>query len=314
MKLGRGKFKVEGTLCLPNKTGEQTEFSGFPCVVFLAGSGPCDRDSTIGENKPFKDLALGLASQRIASIRFDKVTHTHQKTFRKRKGITLTDEYVEHAMDAVLQAQNHPNILPHGVFALGHSLGAVVAPIITAMNNSTAGCIIMAGPAEPVYRCLVRQLRYIMSLDGPEALYLNKQIDATQAQAELADSDKLTLSTPAKKLPFGIGPSYWLDYRKFKPIETCASLKKPVLVMQGDRDYQITIQDDYRHWEAALSEKQNVQLRIYERLNHLFISGSVPSTPIEYTVPGNLDEQVVNDLAKWVTENSPVTPEAQTLI
>ncbi|KAJ5094112.1 hypothetical protein N7456_009973 [Penicillium angulare] len=309
MTLGKGKFKVEGTLCLPNDIGERAEVSRFPCVVFLAGSGPCDRDSTIGENKPFRDLALGLASQNIASIRFDKVTHTHRKTFRDRKDITLTDEYVEHAMDAVLQAQKHPNILPHGVFVLGHSLGAVVAPMITAMNNLTAGCIIMAGPAEPIYRCFVRQLRYIMSLDGPEALYLNKQIDAAQAQAELADSDKLTLSTPAKKLPFGIGPSYWLDYRNFKPIETCASLKKPVLIMQGNRDYQVTIQDDYLQWKAALSEKQNVQLRLYERLNHLFISGSVPSTPIEYTIPGNVDEQVINDLTKWVAGNSPVTLE-----
>ncbi|KAJ5195624.1 uncharacterized protein N7498_009062 [Penicillium cinerascens] len=212
--LGKRDFKVGGSFCLPNATEEQAEIPKFPCMVFLAGSGLCDRDSTVEENRPFKDLAWGLARQGIASIRFDKVTRTYPKAFRNRKNMILTDEYVEHAVDAILQCQNHPSILPNRVFVLGHSLGAVVAPIIAAMDASVAGCIIMAGPAEPMYRCLIRQLRYIQSLDGPEALYLSKRIDEMQAQADLADSDHLTLSTPATQLPFGIGPSYWLDYRK----------------------------------------------------------------------------------------------------
>ncbi|KAJ5194796.1 uncharacterized protein N7498_008234 [Penicillium cinerascens] len=213
--------------------------------------------------------------------------------------MTLTDEYVEHTVDAISQCQNHPSILPNRVFVLGHSLGAVVAPIIAAMDASVAGCVIMAGPAEPIYRCLIRQLRYMQSLDGPEALYLSKQIGEAQVQADLADSDHLTLSTPAKQLPFGMGPSYWLDYRKFNPIGTASSMKKPILIMQGGRDYQVTVQDDYQQWHTALHGKHNVQFHLYEQLNHLFIAGKGPSTPLEYRVPGNIDEQVIIDLAKW---------------
>lgn len=299
LTLGKGEFTVPGTLCLPAATDATAQ---FPCVVFLAGSGPCDRDSTIEENKPLKDLALGLASRGVASIRFDKVTLVHSKAFRKRKDITLTDEYVEHAVDAVLQGRNHPNILYDKVFILGHSLGAVIAPMIAAMDDDVAGCIILAGPTEPIYRCYIQQLEYIKSLDGPEALYIDKQIEQARDQADLADSDHLTMSTPARKLPFGIGPPYWLDYRRFKPVETVGSLGKPTCIMQGGRDYQVTVQHDYREWHEALKNKNDVQFRFYESLNHLFIAGTRPSTPLEYAIPGNVDQRVVDDLADWVLD------------
>ncbi|KAL2858514.1 Alpha/Beta hydrolase protein [Aspergillus pseudoustus] len=297
--LGKGKFKLGGTLCLP-PTQEQASKS--PCIVFIAGSGPCDRHSTVEENQPFADLAWGLACRGIASIRFDKVTHTHPKQFRNQKNISLTDEYVEHVIDALSHAHRHPSILPDKVFLLGHSLGAVVAPKIAMLDSSVAGCILMAGPAEPIYRCLVRQLRYLESLDGPEAPYLGRQIAAAQAQAELADSDLLNSSTPAKKLPFGLGPSYWLDYRKFDPIGIASTLDKPIIVLQGGRDYQVTVKDDYQQWQAALEGKGNVQFRLYQRLNHLFIAGDGPSTPLEYMVPGNVDEEVIRDISTWVLQ------------
>ncbi|KAL2817572.1 Alpha/Beta hydrolase protein [Aspergillus granulosus] len=297
--LGKGKLKVGGTLCLPPALPDQPK---FPCVVFIPGSGPCDRHSTVEANQPFKDLAWGLACQGIASIRFDKVTYKHSKAFRNRKNVTLTDEYVEYVADAVRHAHRHPSILPDQIFLLGHSLGVVIAPKVAALDASVAGCILMAGPAQPIYRCLVRQIRYTQSLDGPEAPYLGRQIDAAQAQAELADSDSLTLSTPAKKLPFGIGPSYWLDYRKFDPVGTASALEKPILVLQGGRDYQVTVKDDYQRWQSALQGQSNVQFGLYPRLNHLFIAGDGPSTPLEYLVPGNVDEQVITDIATWVLQ------------
>ncbi|KAL3483853.1 Alpha/Beta hydrolase protein [Aspergillus germanicus] len=299
--LGRGHFQVGGTLCLPPAQANSAR-SRSPCLIFVAGSGPIDRDSTVLRNKPFKDLAWGLACRGIASIRFDKVTHTHPKTFRAQKNVTLTDEYVEHVVDALLHAHRHPSILPDKVFLLGHSLGAVVVPKLATLDASVAGCILMAGPADPIYWSFVRQLRYLQSLDGPEAPYLGKKIEPAQKQAELADSDSLNLSTPAKKLPFGIGPAYWIDYRKFDPIVTVKTLEKPVLVLQGRRDYQVTVEDDYEQWQSALRGKGNVQFWLYERLNHLFIAGDGPSTPLEYMVPGNVDEQVIDDIAEWVLQ------------
>jgi pimeloyl-ACP methyl ester carboxylesterase len=254
------------------------------------------------ENKPLQDLAWGLACRGIASIRFDKVTHTHPKTFRARKNVTLTDEYVEYVADALFHAHRHPGVLPDKVFLVGHSQGTVVVPKLATLDAPVAGIILMAGPAEPIYWSFVRQQRYLQSLDGPEAPYLGRKIEQAQKQAELADSESLSLSTPANQLPFGIGPAYWLDYRKFDPIGTATGLEKPILILQGGRDYQTTVKEDYERWQSALRGKENVQFRLYERLNHLFIAGDGPSTPLEYLVPGNVHEQVLHDIATWVCQ------------
>ncbi|KAJ0413928.1 Alpha/Beta hydrolase protein [Aspergillus carlsbadensis] len=240
--LGKGEFQVGGTLSLPPAHDDR---SRWPCLILVPGSGPIDRHSTVQGNQPFKDLAWGLACRGIASIRFDKVTHTHLKAFRARKNVTLADEYVEHVADALSHAHRHPSILPDKVFLLGHSLATTVVPKLATLDASVAGCILMAGPAEPIYRSFVRQLRYLQSLDGAEAPYLGKKIEQAEKQAELADRESLSLSTPAKSLPFGVGPSYWLDYRTFDPVGTATALEKPILVLQGGRDYQVTVKDDY---------------------------------------------------------------------
>lgn len=54
--LGKRDFKVGGPFRLPDITEEQAGILRFPCVGFLAGSGLCDRDSTVEENRPLKDL------------------------------------------------------------------------------------------------------------------------------------------------------------------------------------------------------------------------------------------------------------------
>ena len=66
---------VPGTVAVPHGAGP------WPGVVLVAGSGSLDRDETIGRNKPFKDIAWGLASRGVAVLRFDKVTYTHAAQF-----------------------------------------------------------------------------------------------------------------------------------------------------------------------------------------------------------------------------------------
>jgi hypothetical protein len=69
----------------------------------LSGSGPCDQDSRVGCAKPFKDLALGLATLGVATLRFDNITYTHGAKFRNSAIFTLEDEYMGHARDAIRQ-------------------------------------------------------------------------------------------------------------------------------------------------------------------------------------------------------------------
>ncbi len=69
---------LPATLTLPSGEGH------FPAVLLVAGSGPNDRDETIGPNKPFRDLAQGLAAADIASLRYDKRTHTLWRADRRQ--------------------------------------------------------------------------------------------------------------------------------------------------------------------------------------------------------------------------------------
>jgi pimeloyl-ACP methyl ester carboxylesterase len=280
-----------------------------PCIIFIGGSGPIDKDSTIGALRPFKDMALGLANRGIASCRFDKFASTTAGIFLTRSTtVTLTDEYVYHVRNAIRKLSQHPNIDHTRIFLLGHSLGGLIAARLAA-ESSVAGCVLMACPAQPIYRCAIRQLRYFKSLDecggspsGDEPSTDNT-IETLENQADLADGPTLTRSTPASQLPFGLGPAYWLEYREFDPIQSLKTADCPVLVLQGARDYQVTVNEDYAAFYAKFQDRQNVRFRLYESLNHLFVPGEGECTPAEYDIGGSVDcvdVAVVDDIERWV--------------
>ncbi|HKT01382.1 MAG TPA: alpha/beta hydrolase [Rugosimonospora sp.] len=187
--LGTGPLAVPGTLTMPNPPGPH------PAVVLLAGSGPLDRDSTIGRNKPFKDLAWGLATRGIAVVRFDKVTCAHGDQVAHDAAFTADDEYLHHAVAAVHLLRRQPPIDPRRVVVLGHSLGGTVAPRVAAAEPATAGLVILAGGAQPLHWAAVRQFSYLASLDPATAAASQPTIDAITRQARAADSPQLSPAT-----------------------------------------------------------------------------------------------------------------------
>jgi hypothetical protein len=73
-----------------------------------------------------------------------------------------------------------------------------------------------------------------------------------------------------------------------------------MLILQGERDYQVTIDGDFSKWNESFYTNDNVTLKTYELLNHLFISGSGPPTNAEYLVEGHVDEEVIDDVSEWI--------------
>jgi hypothetical protein len=110
--------------------------------------------------------------------------------------------------------------------------------------------------------------------------------------------------TPAnaadKKSISGAPASYWLDLRGYDPPAAAKSLTQPLLVLQGERDYQVTMVDDFAKWKAALSGKRNVTFHTYPALNHLFLAGTGKSLPAEYSTPGHVAIDVINDIVVWI--------------
>jgi pimeloyl-ACP methyl ester carboxylesterase len=294
VELGTGPLAVPGTLSIPRGAGP------FPVVLMLGGSGPTDRDSTLGDNKPLKDVAWGLASAGIAALRFDKVTAAHGDEVRKNPDFALRDEYIPAATAALAVLRARADIDASQIFVLGHSLGGTVAPMLASIDGNVAGLIILAGGSQPLQWAIVRQVAYIAALDPNTAAAAQPGIDTLTRQAQLVDSAELSAGTPTSELPLGSPATYWLSIRDYNPVSTVASLTLPILLLQGGRDYQATVKDDLALWQAGLEKHPGTTTHIYDADNHFFLPGSGPSSPAEYGPGQHVDPQVVVDIVQWI--------------
>jgi dienelactone hydrolase len=269
--------------------------------VLVHGSGPNDRDETVGSNKPFKDLAWGLASRGVAVLRYEKRTKQYGAKIVSIPNLTAKEEVVDDALAAVELLRKTEGIDAKRIFVLGHSLGGMFVPRIGRLDPNIAGLIALAGATRPLEDVIPEQLAYIFSLDGSVSPEEQKQID--QAKEQAAKVKSLKPEDAGSTAPiFGVPVSYWLDLRGYDPAESAKALKQPMLILQGERDYQVTM-EDFKRWDTALAGKRNVTLKSYPGLNHLFIAGTTRSTPLEYEQPGHVDERVLEDIASWIKKH-----------
>jgi dienelactone hydrolase len=283
---------VPGTLSMPRRHGP------VPAVLLLAGSGPHDRDETIGVNKPLKDLAWGLASRGIAVLRTEKVTYAHGRELPET--LTLADEYVPHARAALDLLRTSADIDPQRLVVGGHSLGGTVAPRVAAVDGGVAGLVMLAAGAQPMHRAAVRQFRYLAGLGSEQSAGLAATAEAMAALADRVDRPDLTADTPPAELPFGVPGSYWLDVRGYDPVATAAALTVPMLFIQGGRDYQVTVADDLALWRAGLAGRGDVTFTVFEPGNHLLAAGQGPPSPAEYAALQHVDVSLVDEISAWV--------------
>lgn len=290
---GKSGWELPGTLTLPKKEGK------YPVVVLVHGSGPNDRDETIGPNKPFRDIAWGLAEKGIACLRYDKRTFVYgSKIAGDLTNLTVFGETVEDAGLAVQFLKTQDKINSSRIYVLGHSLGGMLIPRIAQITPDASGYIIMSGLVTPMEDIMVEQVKYIGELDGS----LSAEEKSTIASYEkMRDNvkrlDQNTGFTPSEL--FGIPASYWLDLKGYQPAVMAKEITKPLLVLQGERDYQVPVKE-FDMWKSALDGSKNATFILYPGLNHLMIKGEGKSSPQEYTIPGKVDSKVIGDIASWI--------------
>lgn len=289
--VGAGDWVLPGTVTIPVGKGP------FPAVVLVHGSGPNDRDETLYANKPFRDLAWGLATKGIAVLRYEKRTKAHAANIAALKDVTVKEETVDDALAAVSLLRKTTGIDAKKIFVLGHSLGGMLVPRIGKLDPSIAGFIVMAGSTRPLEELMVEQVTYIFSLDGTVSEEEKEQLDQIKAQAHKVKDPKLS----ATERLFGVPAKYWLDLRGYDPAEAARDLKQPMLILQGERDYQVTMAD-FERWRKSLSARKDVEFKTYPKLNHLFMEGEGKSTPSEYPRTGNVARYVLDDIAAWVKQ------------
>lgn len=293
--VGKGNWALPGTLTIPNGSGP------FPAIVLVHGSGPNDRDESIGPNKPFRDLAGGLASQGIAVLRYEKRTKAHPAKMTSIKELTVKEEVVDDALAAIDLLKKTAEVDKKKIFVLGHSLGGMLAPRIVSEDSSVAGMISLAGATRPLEDVIPDQYEYLFELDKTISPEEQKQLDEVRATRKkvkaLTKEDK-----DSKDLLFGVPASYWLDLRDYDPPKVAHGLKQPFLLLQGERDYQVTMRD-FGAWKSVLGARENVTFKSFPTLNHLFIAGTGKPTPAEYDIAGHVDEAVITEIGKWIKAN-----------
>lgn len=288
VQIGTAPWQLEGTLTLPKGVARA------PAVVLVHGSGAHDRDETVGGNRPFRDLAWGLASQGVAVLRYDKRTWVHGA--RMGPDITVEQEVIEDALAALAVARAQPRVDAARVYVLGHSLGGMLGPEIAARDTALAGLVVLAGTLRPMAELVIEQLAYLGGLDTNAAAEAQAQI----AELRVAMERLGRREVPPDSAAMGAPASYYYDLMDRPAADFLARVAMPIFVLQGGRDYQVT-RTDYELWQEALAGRANVRFEFYPELSHLFTPGTGMATPQEYMLgTGHVAAEVIADLAEFL--------------
>lgn len=271
--------------------------TNFPIVVLVHGSGPSDMDETVGANKPFKDLATGLASKGIASIRYVKRTLAYAGEFSKV--FTVKEEVMDDALAAVALAKTVPGADKKKIYLFGHSMGGMLAPRLATLSPDISGLILAAAPARKLTDLIDEQNRHAASTVKDSTGTVKKQLEEALKETTKARITKLGLMKPDSLL-LGIPAAYWVDLNLYDQVETAKKLiRQKVMVVQGGFDFQVSPQD-FQLWNAALSKKKNVTLKLYPELNHLLSPQKEKGNLSQYALPVSVSETLLNDLVTWI--------------
>lgn len=249
-----------------------------PIVVFVHGSGPNDRDETLGPNKFFRSLADSLAARGIASLRYDKRTMLY-------KGGADTLTYREETVDDAIQAvrQLHEAGYTH-IFVAGHSLGGHLAPLIAeATTHILDGVIILSGNVGNIQSAIESQLHYLGRQQGASEAMIRQSIEQMLAAlpARYREYDEAYTPQPVVRRLLAEHPSLrWL-------------------IVQGGHDYQVTMADYYM-WQRMLGPRATYCYG--PTLDHILRSLPAMATPQDYMAPGEIDAQVITALSKFINE------------
>ena len=277
---------LAGTLTLPK---DASRAKPVGAIVTVTGSGPQDRDENIGLQgfRPFRQLADALARRGIAVLRMDdRGTGASGGTF---KGSTSAD-FAEDARAGLAYLRMRPEIRADRLGVLGHSEGALIAPMVAEKEPTLRAIVLLAGIAQP----------------GRTALHfqLTNQIEHnTKLTAEMRESQ---IAEVPKRIDAMMAADPWMKYfLTYDPAPTLRRVKTPVLILTGSRDQQ-AVPEQVALQEAAFKDGGNtdVTARVLPDLNHLFVhdTDGFPGNYAKLPPPVMMQTEVVTMITDWLAQ------------
>lgn len=297
IEIASADLRLKGKLTVP------VQGTKFPVVILVHGSGPQDMDFIMGPNRMFKDLAIQLAANGVAVIRYDKRTKAYQSEMALMiPSMTPDDETVQDVLAAIKFAEGNEFVDGKNIFIIGHSFGGMMAPRIATLSKKVKGMILMAANARPLQILLIEQLRYLAQPDSANPA-MQESLKQMQEKVDRVTTKSYNEATDPLTLPLGIGYPYWHYLDEYNQFKEAIDVKIPMLILQGERDYQVTM-EDYKIWQKELSKRSEVTFKSFPKLNHLFMPGSGPSMPAEYEIRSNVAKEVADEISSWLNTNS----------
>ncbi len=253
---------VETPITLQTKTGQifgtlttPTTFKKIPIALFIAGSGPTDRDCNGPnlKNDAYKKLAQELAGQHIASLRYDKRGIAASKDAGKSESELRFEDFINDAKEWIALLKKDKRFSK--IIVIGHSEGSLIGMIAAGNANKF---ISIAGAGQSADKILKLQLN-------------------TQAEAVQDLCFPIIDSLRAGKMVENVNPMlsslfresvqpYLISWFKYDPTVEIRKLKIPVMIIQGTNDIQVTVDD-----ATLLSKaKPKSKLVLIEKMNHIF--------------------------------------------
>lgn len=276
--------RLAGTLTLPKTV---TKSQPVAAIVTVTGSGAQDRDEAIGLEgfRPFRQLADVLGRRGIAVLRMDdRGTGSSGGTF---KGSTSAD-FAEDIRAGLSYLRSRPELRADRLGVVGHSEGAVIAPMVAEKEPGLRAMVLLAGVAEPPRSALHFQIR-----------------NGYEHDAKLSPEERESLiSAIPGKIEAMMAADPWMKFfLTHDPSATMRRVKTPVLILTGSRDQQ-ALPAQVALQEAAFKAGGNpdVTARVLPDLNHLFVHDpdGFPQNYVKLPPPVMMDGQALDLIADWL--------------
>ncbi|MFW6119889.1 MAG: alpha/beta hydrolase family protein, partial [Petrotogales bacterium] len=269
-----------------------------PLMMIIGGSGPTDRNGTVGPNQPYRDIAWGLSTNGIATLRYDKRTKTYgEKIIKEEIEPTMQFEYIEDIFHAIRFVTEKEGLKFSEIYLAGHSLGAIVTPYVGKKSELVNGIILLAAPARRLAQISLDQNKYF----APISRITNEQLNQIEEMFNKLLNHELppdTVIDPNSNLK----ASYYYDTDNYQTMDLLEDFNKPVLILLGEEDFQTLMEKDYNILQEKFSDRRNFTFKSFDELNHLFIKTEpgIFHTTEEYTKQGFVDQRVIETIASWI--------------